>query len=89
MFPPNCCRWPLAPVSFFRLRPSFIAPSSYPLYFYPASLVISLQNSIAGCPSCQGPLTLAAVKSSSPKYRRVYFPHPPCPFWPPIPWAEK
>ena len=47
MFPPNCCRWPLVPVSFFRLRPSFIAPSSYPLYFYPASLVISLQNSIA------------------------------------------
>ncbi|KAB3665261.1 hypothetical protein GAT18_19070, partial [Phocaeicola vulgatus] len=60
-----------------------------PLYFCPASLVISLQNSIVGCLSCQGPLTLAAVKSSSPKYRRVYFPHPPCLFWPPIPWAEK
>nr|DAR40727.1 MAG TPA: hypothetical protein [Caudoviricetes sp.]DAY76997.1 MAG TPA: hypothetical protein [Caudoviricetes sp.] len=33
MFPPNCCRWPLVPVSFFRLRPSFIAPSSYPPIF--------------------------------------------------------
>ena len=33
MSPPNCCRWPLVPVSFFRLRPSFIAPSQLPPIF--------------------------------------------------------
>ena len=81
----------IAVVIIIPLLYSFFYYFAYAIIFFvpiPKARYFCLQSSIAVCQSSRIAL-LAAGKSSSPTYWRAYFPHPPCPDWPPIPWAEK